>query len=1168
MTVQVRRWATVASLLMAALISAALPSAIAASSAQVSIVEVDGQRVVDGRVPDAVTGDVTVSGAAMPGAAGPASAPAPLVADAGDSGFIARGGKAVLLGSAYGGTAPYTWAWAAASGTILSPNAASTEFDSADLAVGTYQAALTVTDARGITATDTVKVVVAELSSATLLEQTRTDAAPGLLERDSPVVFPFSVPAGVESFDLTLSWTNTVNDYEIRVADPSGLIVGRSETTGHPEQTSVSLPAPGTWKVIAAKYLTVGDNLTAKVVARQLTGDPRPVVRAGGPYEFELGTPQLLTGTVSGGNGPVLVAWDLDGDGLFDDGTGPSTTASLPEGRHLVTLKATDAAGLERRETTSVLVRVPGRLAAGPAITVIGVTDTGINPYHLEFSARSYPDPDVLALTQNFTRHPSVYIPGYPAAAVAIPVTLGKGYLPPEDSSLWAADRLTSGTMYWIPGTKIVGAYSAAIDGTRPILDDMGHGTGSASVAAGNRYGYCPTCLLVIIEGLDETVATAYPWVDITTHSFGYDGGVPVGPVMSGEEATRAAVERGQTVLFAAGNGVANAFDVPVVTWHSDRTGPDWNITVGALRRNDQRAVVGDGIPVHVSSWGIGSLPSACHTGTYCQHQFDGTSAATPYTAGVFGTTLQEVRDAIGDDRAGQKAGQVVAQGATVPDSVYLSDGKLTRAELREAVLKNAFPLGADNLPQPSRPTGAPYSPANVLFEGYGAATPASAQRAVNVLLGRALMPERPEEDDFFAADRAIRDAIWGGYDRDGDGTAEVAPLPSGLSVHLSDVATPQGALSVLGQVMAAQTDAAGTGQGDRAQTGPLDAPAFTYYLHQPADCREKTMDRTNRVGDASGCQVEDLLSSAAPYLPGPAYPSTDVLAEPLAAGSQAHAEIYLATQAPTLQAPTPVLLATDREIGRGTTTAQPIVGDLLCDTVGQACWTKFTIDFTTDRPAFTGEQLTLQLEFKNTAQTHVGYEDDHVSLVAIAPAALPGTGLDFGVTLTSPTKGDEVVDGSTIVAGGQYAFPDPGTDPAGVGGHPETYRVQVSVDDPSFGIPLPATLDGTSDTWQVSVGRLALGEHRLYARAMRDGTPSVVVASTFLVVPDAHIEWQLVDRNSPVDPAQWRSATGLADWSFAFDTSDYDAGRKRLVVRLIERGVETARDNVRVRLG
>src|SRR6202008_2867597 len=117
------------------------------------------------------------------------------------------------------------------------------------------------------------------------------------------------------------------------------------------------------------------------------------------------------------------------------------------------------------------------------------------------------------------------------------------------------------------------------------------------------------------------------------------------------------------------------------------------------IRGDNQRAVVGDGIPVDISAWGDGNLPSACRTGTVGQCAFGGTSAATPYTAGIFGTVLTEVRRAIGDGRAGQGPGQVVAEGVAIPGSVYLDDGKLTRSELRDAVLKTAFPLNQDNKP-------------------------------------------------------------------------------------------------------------------------------------------------------------------------------------------------------------------------------------------------------------------------------------------------------------------------------------------------------------------------------------------------------------------------------------------------------------------------------------
>ncbi|MFF3338542.1 S8 family serine peptidase [Streptomyces flavidovirens] len=1153
----------IVSLLLLAPLSAS-PSSATASTADVAISTVGGQEVVDGKVPKALSGDVTVAGTARPGAPGePPAEPAPLVADAGDSAFVASGEKAVLLGAAHGGTAPYTWAWSAVRGKVVGADSASAEFDTTGLAPATYELRLAVTDARGTTVSDDVKVVVVEETSDRLLKETKTDPTPGVFPAGTAVEFPFAVPAGVKSFDVTLSWKTTAQDYDLRVADPSGEVVAQSESGEHPERTSVSSPVAGTWKVVAVKWATVTDEVTAEVVARTRPADPRPVVKAGGPYAFESGAEQRLSGSVSGGADPVQAAWDLDGDGRFDEGDGTSVTPSLPEGRHLVTLKATDAQGLERRETTSVLVGTADRLAAGPPVTVIGIADTGINPYHLEFSARTYPDPDVLALTKNFTRHPSEYVPGYPAAAPAIPVTLGKGYLPEEDKDLWTPERTTGGTLHWIPGTKIIGAYSSSMDGAHPVLDDHGHGTGSASVSAGNRYGYCPSCLLVMVEGLDETVAVKYPWIDITSHSFGYVGGAPVGPVLSGEEATKKAAERGQTVLFAAGNGVGNAFDVPVSTWHSDQTGPDWNITVGALRRNDQRAVVGDGIPVHLSSWGIGSLPSACHTAVYCQDQFSGTSAATPYTAGVFGTTLQRVREAIGDARPGQKPGQVVAEGAALEGSVYLDDGRLTRGELREAVLKNAFPLGKDDLPSPSWPAGAPYTPANVLFEGYGAATPESGRRAVDVLLGRALLPERPVEDDFFAADRAIRDSVWGGYDRDGDGTADPASLPSGVSVGLDDVATLDGSLGVLRTVLA-ERGSGGTGVAD----GPLSADAVHYYLHQRPDCGgERTMDAADSAGDPEGCPAGDTLSSAAPYLPVSAYPATDELGEPLASGSRVRAELYLRTRAPAVVTPTAVLMATDREIGRGKAVTQPVAGSVLCGASGSPCWVKFTIDFTTARPAFTGEQLTVQLLMDNTALTEVGYEDGHASRISVEPAPLPPTGLEFGVTVTAPSEGSAVAAGETVVAGGRYAFPDLGNDPDGVGGRPETRRVQVSVDDESFGSPLSVRLDDSAGTWQASAGKLAVGEHVLYVRAVRDGTPSAVVRTTFRVTPDARVEWQVVDRNAPVDPAAWRRATGVDDWSFGFATSAYGTGHKTLVVRLVERDTETAREAVRARL-
>jgi hypothetical protein len=1170
--------------LVLALFGAALPGAAADSSADVSIESVGGQSVADGRVREGVTGDVEVTGTASTGE--PGSPASPLVADAGDSGFVATGGSANLLGAAFGGAAPYEFSWSAPNGTLTRADSASPIFDSAGLRPGTYDVALQVTDRLGMTSTDVVKVVVYESAEALLLNETASDTTPGVTGV-APLEHEFDVAPGTARLDVSVTWTNENNDYDLVLIDPNGNEAARSAggTPQTSEATGLDEPTEGTWTLRVDRWLTATDTVTSVVTGIHQAADPRPVVTAGGPYAFALGADQKLAGTVTGGTAPVTVGWDLDGDGEFDDASGPAPTVQLPEGRHLVTLKAADAAGLERRQTTSILVAAPEVIATQTVpITVIGIADTGINPYHQEFSAQTYPDPAVLALTDNFTRHPSEYIPGYPEDAAALPVTLGQGYLPAADTSLWTANETVApATLYWMPGTKIIGAIDAggstgatSADDPHPILDDNGHGSGSASVSSGNRYGYCPTCLLVVVEGLDETVATDYPWVDITSHSFGYVGGAPVGPISSGEEVTKAAAERGQTVLFAAGNGVGNAFDVPVSTWHSDQTGPDWNITVGAIRRDNQRAIVGDGIPVHVSAWGDGNLPSACRTGTVGQCAFGGTSAATPYTAGVFGTVLTQVRAAVGDGAAGQKPDQVVASGIARDESVYLSDGKLTRAELREAVLKTAFPLNQDNAVSPyPYPLTAPYSgEPNVLFEGYGAATPDSAKRAIDVLLGTAPLPERPFEDQFFALDRAVRDTLWGGYDRDGDGAPDDESIANSLDLRAADLTSVAGTLGVLRAV--AETNEPGN------ELQPLGADPLTHYLHRRvsaepgvtgcgATVNESYLSTEDTAGDLEPCFESRVTSVGAAFRPLGIFPSEVPLDVPLPAGSTVNVELYIAGETPTMVRPTGVLMATDRELGQGEGTLAPVHGSgpngAACTTLGETCWTKHEFSFTTSRPAFSGEQLTFQVQLLGARSWAFGFEGAHASKISIAPADLPPTGFEFGASVTSPADGSELGESETITAGGSYAFPDPGSDPTGAGDHPVTRRVEVAVDDVSFADPLTAVLDENTGTWSVEVGTLPVGEHVVYARARVDGTTSEVSAGRFTVEPDAEVQWQVVDRNAPAVGSAWQPATGLADWSFAFNTAEFGApGPKTVVVRQVDRGVEAARDTVRVR--
>jgi hypothetical protein len=91
--------------------------------------------------------------------------------------------------------------------------------------------------------------------------------------------------------------------------------------------------------------------------------------------------------------------------------------------------------------------------------------DTGINPYHVTFR-----DPSPRA-----QQHPSTYIPGYPADAEALPITLTEPdyarAVRRDCETIWK--NVKPGRLYWFPGTKIVGAFFAAEITARTALHDV-----------------------------------------------------------------------------------------------------------------------------------------------------------------------------------------------------------------------------------------------------------------------------------------------------------------------------------------------------------------------------------------------------------------------------------------------------------------------------------------------------------------------------------------------------------------------------------------------------------------------------------------------------------------------------------------------------------------------
>ncbi len=410
---------------------------------------------------------------------------------------------------------------------------------------------------------------------------------------------------------------------------------------------------------------------------------------------------------------------------------------------------------------------------------VIALVDTGINPYHVAFRRPEY------------AVHPSEYVSGYPTDAPALGLSFGDGYATnraSDDGPVWS--KVERGKLYWIPGTNVIGAMSVAEHSggqpsgvtPRPIIDDDSHGTGTASVAAGAAfapstqlpYGSNPEALVVILEGLGEAAvewAASQPWIDFISGSYGDSLARPcnddVPNAVCGSREYRHTgpfvLRDGRTALFSAGNGASRtglAYD----RYSSLRptSGPSWVITVGAVSPRNGQDYGWHSVPADVSSYG-NHWPAAGAFTTNGEMVFSGTSNATPVTAGVFSKALLEARRALKDRGEGihvlRDGTRVPAQGRRGPG--MLADGVLTRLELQDAVLKTAFPEEFDAERWTYDPVIVPDSPLYYTQEGYGVANVESGARAIDVIFGRAPMPDRAEVDAWIARVDGVRDTVY-----------------------------------------------------------------------------------------------------------------------------------------------------------------------------------------------------------------------------------------------------------------------------------------------------------------------------------------------------------------------------------------------------------------------
>ena len=442
--------------------------------------------------------------------------------------------------------------------------------------------------------------------------------------------------------------------------------------------------------------------------------------------------------------------------------------------------------------------------AAWSPQVVLAHLDTGVNPYHVAFR-----DASALAYA-----HPSTYLPGYPADAPALWLSLDEadlGAALKKDRAVW--DAVEEGKLYWIPGTRIVGAISLGAGGTncppgetppltylsgdceeRLILDDHGHGTMTASRAVGASTSLAPSARLVSVEGPGADAvrwAADQGWIDVQTNSWlGFVPPPASAPVDGVSTAFAYAAERMVTVA-ASGNGAGYILGfAPTPTYALDTAAPGV-VLVGA--HDNGFVAPWSGAPAHVLADGYGGWRADRDTRDGVRPHGDAccTSAAAPYAAGGAAALVLEARRLL-QSGPGVAEGGILARGeAGLVPAGPLADGDLTVAELRHVLLHTATarPVSGphDGLlhwaanktaPTPTDPAGNPYclgcwsapvayadlpeGPALVAHAGYGAVDNVSLALGLSVLRGEAPVPERPEEDAFFATDATIRKALFG----------------------------------------------------------------------------------------------------------------------------------------------------------------------------------------------------------------------------------------------------------------------------------------------------------------------------------------------------------------------------------------------------------------------
>ena len=286
-----------------------------------------------------------------------------LVANAGAGTTTAVGPASVTIGTtpaAAGGLSPYTYAWTVASGTSCArtgaTNAATQAIACSQTGSTTFR--LTVTDARGTTATDDILVNVNSALTANAGPDRSVIVNPsaGIGTGGTVVVLSGSVGGGVSPY--AYSWTS-----------PAGGCTIANGTTASP---GVSCNSTGPKTITATITDSAGSPASTDTMV--LTVNPPLTANAGAAKTAIVSVAMPITGTTAGGNGGNTYLWAIISGSpcTFTGQTTLTVTANCATtGNRVLRLTATDSTGNSATSTMALGV-----------VTALAITTTG--PYNDE----------------------------------------------------------------------------------------------------------------------------------------------------------------------------------------------------------------------------------------------------------------------------------------------------------------------------------------------------------------------------------------------------------------------------------------------------------------------------------------------------------------------------------------------------------------------------------------------------------------------------------------------------------------------------------------------------------------------------------------------------------------------------------------------------------------